>query len=232
MKSEFDDYAATYDTALNRGLALSGEPKEFFAQERVRWLAGRLAGLGVHALRVLDYGCGTGGTSPELLAQLDARTVVGVDASSESLAIARETHADPRLRFSAIGELASSEPFDVAYCNGVFHHVEPAERPDALACVHRSLADGGLFGFWENNPWNPGTRLVMRRIPFDRDATLISPRRARQLLASAGFDVLGTDFLFLFPRALAALRPLEVRLARLPAGAQYMVLARKTSPKT
>ena len=28
MKSEFDDYAASYDTALNQGLSLSGEPKD------------------------------------------------------------------------------------------------------------------------------------------------------------------------------------------------------------
>ena len=159
------------------------------------------------------------------------RSSVGVDASRDSLDIARRTHVDPRLRFSTMSDLPPSGQFDVAYCNGVFHHVEPDERLEALAYIHRSLAEGGVFGFWENNPWNPGTRLVMRRIPFDRDAKLISPPRARQLLTRAGFDVLGTDFLFLFPRVLAALRPLEARLARLPAGAQYMVLARKTSTK-
>ena len=50
---------------------------------------------------------------------------------------------------------------------------------------------------------------------------------ARELLTRAGFDVLRTDFLFLFPRVLSALRPLEGSLARFPAGAQYMVLCRK-----
>ena len=77
------------------------------------------------------------------------------------------------------------------------------------------------------NPWNPGTRLVMRRIPFDRDAKLLSPPHARELLTRAGFNVLRTDFLFLFPRVLSALRPPEGRLARFPVGAQYMVLCRK-----
>jgi hypothetical protein len=67
----------------------------------------------------------------------------------------------------------------------------------------------------------------MSRIPFDRDAKLISPPRARNLLARAGFGVLRTDFLFFFPRLLAALRPLEVTLSRIPAGAQYLVLCRK-----
>jgi hypothetical protein len=47
------------------------------------------------------------------------------------------------------------------------------------------------------------------------------------LVTRAGFEVLRTDFLFLFPRVLSALRPLEARLARFRAGAQYMVLCRK-----
>ena len=227
MKSEFDDYAGHYDSALNQGLSLSGESKEYFAHERVRWLAARLSDLGVQPSHVLDYGCGTGGTSLELLEQLHARMVVGVDASRESLDVARKVHATPRLQFKTLSDLEPSGQFEVVYCNGVFHHVEPEQRLDALGYVHRSLSEGGYFGLWENNPWNPGTRLVMRRIPFDRDAKLLSPPRTRELLTRARFDVLRTDFLFLFPRVLSALRPLEARLTRFPAGAQYMVLCRK-----
>ena len=227
MESRFDDYAGNYDSALNLGLSLSGESKEYFAHQRVRWLAARLSDLGVQPSHVLDYGCGTGGTSPELLEQLHARMIIGVDASRESLDVARRMHADPRLQFKTMSDLEPSGQFEVVYCNGVFHHVEPAQRLDALAYVHRSLSEGGYFGFWENNPWNPGTRLVMRRIPFDRDAKLLSPPLARELLTRAGFNVLRTDFLFLFPRVLSALRPLEGRLARFPVGAQYMVLCRK-----
>src|SRR5829696_7605723 len=157
MRSEFDAYAGSYDRALNCGLALSGDSKEYFACERVRWLAARLSALGVQARRVLDYGCGTGGTSPELLEQLHARMVVGVDASPETLAVARTTYADPRFQFKSVSELDPSAAFEVAYCNGVFHHIEPEQRLDALGCIHRSLSAGGYFGLWENNPWNPGT---------------------------------------------------------------------------
>jgi SAM-dependent methyltransferase len=224
---QFDAYAADYDAALNRGLSLSGESKEYFATERVKWVSRCLTDLGARPTRVLDFGCGTGGTCPELLRQLDADRVVGVDASLDSISVARSVHVDSRLEFRKIQEMTSSGPFDLAYCNGVFHHVQPSERAAVLAGIRRSLADGGYFAFWENNPWNPATRLVMSRIPFDRDAKLISPPRARNLLARAGFGVLRTDFLFFFPRLLAALRPLEVTLSRIPAGAQYLVLCRK-----
>src|SRR5204863_2248579 len=99
MGSGFDDYAENYDSALNLGLSLSGESKEYFAHQRVQWLAARLSDLGVQPSDVLDYGCGTGGTSPVLLEQLHARMVVGVDTSHESLGVARKVHADPRLQF-------------------------------------------------------------------------------------------------------------------------------------
>jgi SAM-dependent methyltransferase len=227
MKTAFDEYAGRYDSALDEGLSLSGESKAYFAQARVRWLAGRLSERGVAPQQVLDFGCGTGDTCPELLSELNARLVVGVDPSLESIATARKAHADPRLQYQEMNALQPSGEFQLVYCNGVFHHIEGDRRADALSYLHRSLSNGGYFGFWENNPWNPGTRLVMRRIPFDRDAQLLSPPAARTMLARAGFEILSTDFLFIFPRAFAALRPLETRLTRVPAGAQYMVLCRK-----
>jgi SAM-dependent methyltransferase len=227
MSAPFDAYALNYDTTLNRGLSISGESKDYFARERVRWIAARLRSLGAQPTRVLDYGCGTGSAGPELLRELNVRSVTGVDASPEILAAARRAHADQRLEFGLLTDAEPSGRFDLAFCNGVFHHIEPTERLDALAYIHRSLTPGGYFAFWENNPWNPGTRLVMRRIPFDHDAKLLWPSQARHLLRRAGFHVLRTDFVFLFPRVLAALRPLEARLASIPAGAQYLVLSQK-----
>jgi SAM-dependent methyltransferase len=119
--------------------------------------------------------------------------------------------------------------FDLAYCNGVFHHIAPGQRLEALALVHRALRAGGLFCFWENNPWSPATRYVMSRCAFDRDAILLSPPDARALLRRGGFQILRTDFRFIFPRALRALRPVEDAVYRLPFGAQYQVLCRAES---
>jgi hypothetical protein len=45
-------------------------------------------------------------------------------------------------------------------------------------------------------------------------------------LRDAGFGVVGTDFLFYFPRALRVLRPLERVMSSLPLGGQYLVLCR------
>jgi SAM-dependent methyltransferase len=227
MTARADACAGTYDAALNRGLSLSGESKEYFVGGRVERLARRLAQHGHVARHVLDYGCGTGGSAPELLRRLGAASVTGVDVSGESIAVARGQHADARVQFSTVDALRRCGEYDVAYTNGVFHHIEPQCRPAALERVREALASGGFFAFCENNPWNPGTRLVMRRIAFDRDARMLSAPHARTLLRAAGFEIVSTDFLFFFPRAFGALRPLEAALSRVPAGGQYMVLCRK-----
>jgi hypothetical protein len=67
----------------------------------------------------------------------------------------------------------------------------------------------------------------MSRCVFDRDAILLTPPEARALLRESGFQVLRTDFRFIFPRALRALRKFEDLVHRVPLGTQYQVLCRK-----
>jgi len=223
----FDEYAESYDRALAEGLSVSGEDKTYFARGRMTWLARCLAGLQASPRRVLDFGCGTGSSVPLLLDLHGAVTVLGVDVSARSLSVARREVPSERARFATLREYQPAGDMDLAFCNGVFHHVPPAERPGAVDCVYRSLQPGGIFSFWENNPWNPGTRYVMSRIPFDRDAQTLTPPEARRMLRAGGLEILRTDFLFIFPRALKWLRFLEPGVARLPFGAQYQILARR-----
>jgi SAM-dependent methyltransferase len=223
----FDAYAGDYDAALNQGLSATGEGKEYFARGRVAWLAARLRRMGFRPRTVLDFGCGTGSSSLFLRDLLGAERVIGIDPSERSLEAARRCLVSEGIEFLAPGQLVGDGRFDLAFCNGVFHHIPPSVRADAVAGVKRALRPGGLFSFWENNPWNPGTRYVMSRIPFDRDAITLTPPEARRLLESGGFTTVRTDFLFIFPRALALLRPVERLVVRLPLGAQYQVLACK-----
>ena len=63
----------------------------------------------------------------------------------------------------------------------MFHHIPPSERPAALALIRRKLRPQGRLFLFENNPWNPGARWVMKAIPFDRVATMLSSRLVRKL---------------------------------------------------
>jgi SAM-dependent methyltransferase len=222
----FDAYADGYEDALERGVKLSGEDPAYFARERVAWVGRQLEQMGMPAPKVLDFGCGTGSTTQFLLELPGTEGVLGTDVSSRLIESARRDYGSDRVEFATLAE-APDVRADLAYCNGVFHHIPPAQRNGAVASVLRALRPGGLFAFWENNPWNPGTRMVMRRIPFDRDAITLSAPEARRLLAAGGFEIVRTDFRFVFPRPLAPLRRLEPALAKAPLGAQYVVFARK-----
>lgn len=225
-EKEFDAYAAQYESALNEGLSVSGEGPEYFAGRRIQWTAQVLPRLN-DINSVLDFGCGIGIATPLLRRSMKPNMLWGFDPSTAAIERARLEFAADEVRFSASTSDIPQNQFDLAYCNGVFHHILPESRATALATVYRSLKPGGCFAFWENNPWNPGTRYVMSKIPFDRDAVVISPLEAKSLLRRAGFEIVRSDAWFLFPRSLSWLRPLEYLVHRLPLGAQYLVLAKK-----
>ena len=226
--SVFDSFIEEYEDACSRGVSLSGESRDHFAQERIRYTAEFCARSSVR--RVLDFGCGLGHTTPYLSELFPAATVAGVDNSTRAIEWARQRYGSERIVFA--NELSTTDEgaFDLVYSNGTFHHIPPAERPPIVQQILRSLRPNGTFALWENNPWNPGTRLVMRRIPFDRDAQTLSYLETKKLLRAAGFDIAGTSFHFYFPAWLKPFRALEGALTEVPFGAQYCVRGRRPIP--
>jgi SAM-dependent methyltransferase len=227
--ARFDAYADAYEDALQLGLHWSGESSAFFARGRLVALAGRLRELGERPAVILDFGCGAGASTPLAREILGAERAIGVDVSPRLLSIADRRHRADAVEYHH-RNVHPRHVVDCAYANGVFHHIALHERADAVAYVFGALRPGGLFALCENNPWNPGTRLVMRSIPFDRDAEPLQASAARRLLRGGGFEILTTDFLFFFPHALRALRRYERRLRSAPLGAQYMIVARRPEP--
>ncbi len=227
---EFDSFADNYDEALQKGLSLTGESKEFFAQERVNWMHQWLTRLQGLPQSILDFGCGTGGSESFLLKTFSPKRIIGTDVSDDSLDIARKIYAAEPCEFIRLDTFAPNGEVDLAFCNGVFHHIPIADRAQCVETVFRALRPGGYFCFWENNPWNPGTRWVMSRVPFDKDAIMLWPAESRRLLRAAGFEIVTTSYRFIFPNSLRVFRGLEPALASLPLGGQYLVIAQK--PKT
>lgn len=223
----FDSYATEYEEALAKGIALSGESSDYFAYHRIALTKRYLQTLGATPRSAMDFGCGTGNSVPHLLNILDVERVIGVDPSVASLQVAAQKLQDARVRWCVPDDWTSDQRVDLAFCNGVFHHILPEPRQEALQWIRDRLSPGGYFAFWENNPWNPGTRWVMSRIPFDRDAICLSVTEARRRIEQAGFRVRFARSAFYFPKALKWLRFTEFLLSRFPLGAQYMMLAEK-----
>lgn len=225
MAEELFEQAHDYDAMLAEGLSLSGEDKGWFIEGRLRWLADRLSSAPAPR-RILDFACGVGDTSAALTRMFPGAEVVGFDLSEDAVELARERHGATGVTFESGADLPVGA-FDLCYVNGAFHHIPATDQRRVLVGLREALRPGGWLALFENNPWNPGARLVMRRIPFDRDAVMLSIPRARRLVREAGFaEVRPTSTGFWFPRSLAMLRPTERPLSRLPGGAQYLVLAR------
>ncbi|MBA3652803.1 MAG: methyltransferase domain-containing protein [Actinobacteria bacterium] len=223
MSELFDD-PESYDDMLERGLKLSGESKDFFIRGRLEHLRRRLP-QDARPKRILDFGCGVGDASAVLAGMFPDASVVGVDVAAAAVQRADATLGSDRVAFGTLNLLDRSEPFDLCYVNGAFHHIAVDERATVMGTIHGATRPGGILAVFENNPWSIPARMVMRRIPFDADAVMLRARELAELARRAGFSkVLPVRYLFVFPKALRRLRVVERALEPLPLGAQYGVL--------
>ena len=225
--AEFDEVSANYEEILSRGLSLSGENSDYFANKRVEHMAKLQAGINAKSETIMDYGCGTGGSVRYLLDTFNPKKLIAVDVSEKSLGILKARHKNQQVITKSISSLEPESNCDLCFCNGVFHHILPKDREYAAKTIYDSLQNEGYFYFWENNPLNPATHWVMSRIPFDRNAVKIFPHQAVKLLQKVGFKIKLIHYMFIFPRFLRILRPIERFTLRFPFGCQYLVQAQK-----
>jgi len=225
----FDTHVDDYDAQCMQGLGLFGETREYVARERLaflaRWWRRRQRR---PPRRILDYGCGVGDVTAWLAECFPEAEVLGLDPSPRCIERARLEHGAPRVAFARLAD-ADAARADLVHVNGVVHHVARPARPALYAALAARLAPHGALALFENNPFNPGTRLAMRRIPFDRDAVPISARALRRGLRGAGLRVACTGYLFYAPAWLRPLRRLERWLEGVPLGAQYGVIATRAA---
>jgi SAM-dependent methyltransferase len=226
---QFDRYAGSYHDLHKASVRASGEEPEYFAAYKVAHMATALgAELTAGSVRILDFGCGVGGSIRHLRKYFPKADLFGVDVSGESLRLAR--HAHPDVTYSQITTDRIELPdacVDVVMAACVYHHIPLAERMRWTAEIRRVLRPGGCLFLFEHNPLNPLTQKVVRDCPFDEDAILLPSSESLSLIRGAGFHDVDLAYIVFFPRQLARLRPLEKALGWLPLGAQYVVQGRK-----
>jgi ubiquinone/menaquinone biosynthesis C-methylase UbiE len=152
----------------------------------------RLAAAGdLDARRVLDIGCGTGAVAIHL-ARRHGCAVVGVDPSSEMLAVARAKHGrSVRFEQARAEELPFADgSFDRAIMVSVVHHLDALK---AFAEVHRVLAPGGRLVISNPDPEGFAAMWLMRWFPELLARELARFPRTHDVLAAlqaAGFQEL------------------------------------------
>jgi SAM-dependent methyltransferase len=136
--------------------------------------------------RVLDVGCGTGLTMLRIVAQHSHCTVHGIDLSPKMIETAQKDAAERglvvNLRVGSITALPyPAASFDVIFTNIMFHHLDLAEKRQAIFEIARVLKPGGRYVSAE---FGPHARNWMERRLAKGEYTLYPSH-----LTEAGFTI-------------------------------------------
>ncbi|HEY1281227.1 MAG TPA: class I SAM-dependent methyltransferase [Acidimicrobiales bacterium] len=98
------------------------------------------------AARILDLGTGTGATARAVLAAQPNAQLVGVDESTDMLAVARRVlPASADLRVGRLQDPLPAGPFDVVVSALAVHHLDRVGKADLFRRVADVLVPGGRF---------------------------------------------------------------------------------------
>jgi SAM-dependent methyltransferase len=226
---DFDDYSDAYRNAVEESISFSGADLDFFTEAKADALLELVRDRIGEPTRAsfLDVGCGPGETDRLLKGRVGR--LAGVDVSPRMVEHARRCNPWAEYRHFEEGEPIpfDDESFDVCFVICVLHHVHLDQRKVLIGEMRRVCRPGGLVAVFEHNPLNPLTRRAVSGCEFDRDAELLSRRRALKLLRAAGLPRPEGRYIVFFPRESRLLRGIERRLGWLPLGAQYAAFAQR-----
>jgi demethylmenaquinone methyltransferase/2-methoxy-6-polyprenyl-1,4-benzoquinol methylase/phosphoethanolamine N-methyltransferase len=155
-RHRFTDFTDALIPVYNWGFkVIGGRRHEAFRQHIVELAA--LTG----DERVLDVGCGTGLMALRIAADYPRCAVYGADVSPKMIAVARRGAATQKLMVGfSVGSITAlpypKDAFDVVLTNIMYHHLDLAEKRQAVTEIARVLKSGGRYISAEFGPraWN------------------------------------------------------------------------------
>jgi len=233
-KAEFDSYAKGYAPGMGTFIkrALGGK-FDAFLEVKVCLLKLLLPpAFEKQGLRLLDFGCGTGEFLQQLVDIGFIGKLTGCDISGEMLSEAKKRWLPER----HIPSFVLAEPnllpvrdnaYEIVTSSCVFHHIPIEGRVQSIREIARVLKPGGVAVIFEHNPYNPLTRWMVMRSPFDKYANLLSATELIKTMAVAGFKPLRREYFMFFPPRIRSLNRIEWIFRRIPLGGQYIVIGKK-----
>ncbi|MDB5137006.1 MAG: class SAM-dependent methyltransferase [Mucilaginibacter sp.] len=91
--------------------------------------------------RILDLGCGTGHLTKKI--QQQGAEVIGIDASPEMVAQAKENYPELDFIVANGADFSFDEPFDAVFTNATLHWIHDADG--VIKSVYKALKPGGRF---------------------------------------------------------------------------------------
>jgi phthiocerol/phenolphthiocerol synthesis type-I polyketide synthase E len=154
-------------------------PEHYINKNSVRLVLELVGDYPLAGRRVLDVGCGRGGTVHVIKTMFDAREIAGLDLSPEAVTFCRHAHAASDVRFY-VGD-AEKLPFDDGAFDVVTNIESSHSYPDInafYAGVFRVLSPGGAFLYTDVQPVPQLERnlIALQHIGFllERDTNITS----------------------------------------------------------
>jgi ubiquinone/menaquinone biosynthesis C-methylase UbiE len=226
-RAEFDQVADDYDKQHRENVSLTGEDPEYFSNYKIADLARFVGERGIPSDHIFDFGSGIGNSLPHFRKHFPNSKLHCADVSARSMAIARRRFpgAETFVKIEQDHIPVADQSQDIVFTACVFHHIRHTEHIAWLRELLRITKAGGVLMIYEHNPLNPLTVRAVNTCPFDANAQLIAARALSRVVSEAGWRKPEIAYRLFFPRALAALRPLERQLGWFFLGAQYRLTA-------
>ena len=181
-----DNLFGQYSFFLNYGYVSDGQeefaavalPERYINKNSVKLVMEVVGDVPIDGRRVLDVGCGRGGTVHVLTTFYKPATVTGLDLSTNAIAFCRQTHKGPHITFH------EGDAENLPFADGSFDVVTNLESSHSYphihhfySQVHRVLAPGGYFLYTDalSTQQFTSSRAYLEHIGFtlerDRDIT-------------------------------------------------------------
>ena len=216
----FDSFEKNYNFELTNNLNQIPFQKNIshFAEQKIRIIHSKIS----TPHTILEYGCGIGRNIEFLISYFPDSIIYGTDISTASLNQAKSMNKNAH--FFHIDRLPNIK-FDLILVSDVLHHIQKEQLSNTLNSINKLLNRNGNIFIFEQNPYNPVTRYLVKTCIFDKDATLLTPKMLKKSLEIKGFKIKEVGFCFFFPSSFSLLHKYELSLTKLPLGGKYFIWA-------
>ena len=225
---EFDEMAENLDDLVKEGLGAFAKYRETMVEYKAEYLKYLLP---YEPKAILDFGCGSGLSTPYLVKYFPCAKIYGCDVSGNSINEAGKKHPD--CSFSIIKNCEDLEQYrgtiDCVFISCVLHHIHPDEHEKWMRGIQNILERENYLVIFEMNMLNPLSRNFVKKTPVDRNAIMLKPSYCQKLIKKTFRDLsfVKIRYSYFFPWRNKFLVGLERCLAWFPLGAQYIVVAKK-----
>jgi len=231
---EFDQYARDYFEELSHPLRNMIDPEGHYFIELKSRILEELAQVYFDSrpdIRIVDVGTGLGLFEKFLMPKFN--NITALDLSYEMLKVAKTINPLPAGKSAYVQGNAYNLPLEDNYADLVFmscvlHHLEDEEIETTLREIARICSPSGHIVFFEHNPNNLFTQLVVKTTPLDRNAKLISYKKLESSSAKVGIRIHRQDFFLYGTREIDNFVERHLPwLGNLSVGGQYVLVGQK-----